>query len=109
NRASDFRSRPRSPASRLVGDPFVQSHFLDFVAAPKAARVDAAFLGEYFDHRGSPRRGKPVVREQFRKRENAEAIERTSRGRELIGMPAAARHQRFVEQAGFMVDENSEP
>jgi hypothetical protein len=109
NRASDFRNRTHQPSARLVSDPFVQPHFLDFATAPKAARVDAAFPGEHFDDRGSPRRRKPIVREQFRQRENAEAIESGSRGRELIGMPGAVRYQRFVEQAGFVVDENSQP
>src|ERR1035437_5553454 len=109
NRASDFRSRTRTPAARLVSDPFVQSRLIDFASSPKAARVDAAFLGEYFDDRGSPRRRKPVGSEQFCKRENAEAVDGGSRGGDLIGTPAAARHQRLVEQAGFVVDENSQP
>ena len=88
----------------MVGDPFIQSRRIDFIATPKATRVDATFLSEYFDHRGSPHLRKPIVNEQFRQRENAEAIERGSRRRGLIGMPAAARNERLVEQARFVVD-----
>ena len=109
DRASDLRVEPSLPFPRAVGDRFVHASVIDSASSREAAGVDAAFLGEHFDHRGSPRAGQPIVGEQLGQRENAEAIEGGSRGRGLIGMPAAARHQRLVEQAGLMVDENAQP
>ena len=66
---------------------FVQPSLIDSASTREAAGVDAAFLGEHLDHRGSPRWRQSLIGEQFRKRENAEAIDRGSRRRGLIGWP----------------------
>ena len=100
DRATDFRSRPRIPASRLVSDPFVQSRLIDSGSSPKAARVDAAFFGEYFDNRASPRRGKPLSASNFasarmRKRSRAGVVAEVDRDARRGVSPAARRAGRL--------------
>ena len=87
----------------------VESRLIDSASTREAGRVDATLLNEHFDDRIPAHRREAIVGEQLRQRENAKAIDRRSRRRELIRMPAAARHQRLVEEADFMIDQNAQP
>lgn len=73
--ASDFRRGPFLPLRRAIGNRFVHTSVIDSASSREAAGVDAAFLDEYFDHCRAPRLREPFIGEQFRQRENAEAIE----------------------------------
>src|ERR1700722_9369602 len=99
--ATDLSS---SPVLRLVSNTFVDMSLFDSASTDEPADVDTAFLGEHFDRRRSAHRRKPIVSEQLRERENAEAIDSGSRRQSLIAMPAAPRHQQLVDQPSFVVD-----